>query len=66
MSKIEQIEGEIRMLTPDELKTFRDWFLQYDADAWDRQIESDMRSGKLKSLVDRALRDHEAGLSTPL
>lgn len=54
------------MLTPDELKAFRDWFLRFDSDAWDRQIESDLRSGKLKSLIDRAVRDHESLLSTPL
>lgn len=66
MSRVEQIEGEIRTLTPDELKTLRDWFFQFDAEAWDQQIEADVRSGKLKSLVERAIRDHEAGRSTPL
>jgi len=66
MSKVEQLEGEVRMLTPDELKAFRDWFLRFDSDAWDRQIEADVRNGKLTSLIERAIRDHDAGLSTPL
>jgi hypothetical protein len=66
MSKVEQLEGEVRMLTPDELKAFRDWFLRFDSDAWDPQIEADVRNGKLKSLIDRASRDHDSGLSTPL
>ncbi|MBV8819280.1 MAG: hypothetical protein JO022_13040 [Acidobacteriaceae bacterium] len=66
MSRVEQIEGEIQTLTPDELKAFRNWFVEFDAEAWDKQIEADVRNGKLKSLIDRANRDHESGLSTPL
>ena len=66
MSRVEQIESEVRTLTPDELRAFRDWFVRFDADAWDAQIEADVRSGKLKSLAELAIRDHEAGRSTPL
>jgi hypothetical protein len=66
MSRIEQLEGEVRGLTPDELKAFREWFLRFDSDAWDREIEADVSNGKLKSLIDRAVRDHESGRSTPL
>ena len=66
MSRVEQVEVEIRTLTPDELKTFREWFFRFDADSWDHQIEDDAKSGKLRSLVERAVRDHESGLSTPL
>ncbi len=66
MSRVEQIESDVRTLTPDELRAFRDWFVRFDADAWDAQIEADVRSGKLKSLTELAIRDHEAGRSTPL
>jgi hypothetical protein len=41
MSRVEGIEGQVRELTPEELKSFREWFAQFDADAWDRQLESD-------------------------
>ena len=37
-----------------------------DAELWDRQIEADAKNGKLGSLANRALRDHEAGDSTEL
>ncbi|MCG3112563.1 MAG: hypothetical protein MCM46_12180 [Candidatus Manganitrophus sp. SB1] len=47
MSKIEQIEKEIQALTPEELAAFRKWFLEFDAAIWDRQIEEDVRTGKL-------------------
>ena len=66
MSRVEQIESDVRTLTPDELRAFRDWFLRFDADAWDAQIEADVKSGKLKALAERAIRDHESGRSTPL
>lgn len=66
MSRVEHIEGEVKSLSFDELKAFRDWFAQYDAEAWDDQIEADAKRGKLRSLAERALRDHEAGRSTIL
>ncbi len=66
MSRVEQIEGDVRSLTPDELKIFRDWFLRFDQDAWDAKIEADVRNGRLKSLAERAIRDHESGRSTAL
>ena len=66
MSRIEQIESQIKELDPDELNAFRIWFLQFEAETWDRQIEADSQNGKLLSLAERALEDHRAGKSTPL
>lgn len=66
MSKVEQVEGQVRILSSDELKAFRHWFAKFDAEAWDRQIEADPKSGALQSLADRALADHQAGRSTSL
>jgi hypothetical protein len=66
MSRVERVEGEIQNLSADELKAFRDWFARFDAAAWDQQIEGDANSGKLDSLAERALKDHEAGRSTIL
>lgn len=66
MTRLEQIEGHVRTLTAEELRAFREWFLQFDSDTWDQQIEADVKSGKLKALAERAIRDHEVGLSTPL
>ena len=47
MSKVENIEQEVEALTPAELAAFRRWFLEFDAQVWDRQIEEDVRKGKL-------------------
>jgi hypothetical protein len=66
MSRIEQIEGQLKALSPEELKAFRDWFARFDAETWDQQIEADARDGKLRSLAERALHDHQSGRSTVL
>ena len=61
MSRLEHIEGQVKSLSPEELKAFRDWFASFDAERWDAQIEADAKSGKLRFLAERALRDHESG-----
>ena len=66
MTKIEKLEHEVRDLTPKELAEFREWFAAFDAAAWDRQFETDVKSGKLDTLADAALVDHRAGRSKKL
>jgi hypothetical protein len=66
MSKVEQIEQQIEKLTPDELTVFRSWYAAFDAEAWDRQFEADIKAGKLDALADKALGAHTAGQLTKL
>ena len=66
MNRVEEIEAQVRDLPPDELAAFRDWFMAFDAEAWDRQFEADVISGKLDDMAERALRDHAAGRSMEL
>ena len=66
MSKIEVIERQIEKLSPHELTEFRQWFVEFDAQVWDRQFEADVKAGKLDALADKALRQHAAGQSTDL
>ena len=66
MGKVEKIEDEIRALSAEELAAFRKWFREFDADAWDREIEADALAGKLDVLADKALSDHRAGKTTSL
>ena len=61
MRKIEKIEHEIQGLSPSELAAFRRWFREFDAEAWDRQIEEDIKAGKLDALGNAALKSFEAG-----
>ena len=64
MSKVESIERDIQKLNEDELSDLRQWFAAFDAEAWDRQFEEDVRSGKLDKQAEWALRDHTAGKTT--
>lgn len=66
MSRVEQIENQIKELTDAELRALRKWFAEYDAELWDQQIEADSTNGKLDALAERALRDHAKGRSTEL
>lgn len=66
MSKVEAIERQIQQLSPDELSALREWFAAFDAEAWDRQLESDARAGKLDALAEKALKAHASGATTKL
>ena len=66
MSRVKRIEHEVQGLSPEELAEFRDWFLEFVWKVWDRQLEGDIRAGKLDSLADEALREHAAGKTKPL
>ena len=64
MGKVEKIEQEIQNLAPEEMTELRRWFAAFDADAWDRQFEADVRAGKLDALAERALKANELGRTT--
>jgi hypothetical protein len=66
MEKVEKVEREVQEFSTEELARFRQWFAAFDAEAWDRQFEADVKAGKLDALADRALRDHAAGNSIKL
>lgn len=66
MSKVEQLEREVRQLSEQELATFRAWFSDYDAARWDEQFEADAQRGRLDTAAEAALADHAAGRSRPL
>lgn len=66
MGKIEKLEAEVKALTPAEQAAFRDWYLAFQADSWDAQIERDGNEGKLSSLVAEAIADYKTGNTRPL
>jgi hypothetical protein len=66
MGKVEKIEREIKDLSPEEMTELREWFAAFDAEAWDRQFEADVRAGKLDALADQALKAHATGQTTKL
>ncbi len=66
MTRIEKLEHEIQKLSPEELASLRDWFREYDAEAWDREIEEDVRRGRFDALAEQALEAHKAGRTKEL
>ena len=64
MSTLQEIEQEVRKLPPAALAAFRAWFAEFDAAAWDRQIEEDVEAGRLDKLTDEAIRDLREGRAT--
>ena len=54
MSAIQDIETAVQRLPQWELAVFRDWFVKFDAQAWDRQFAQDVAAGRLDALADEA------------
>jgi hypothetical protein len=66
MSTVAEIESAVRKLSLADLTAFRDWFLTFDAAAWDKQFQEDVAAGRLNTLADEALRDFRQGRCTNL
>jgi hypothetical protein len=61
MITAETVERAVIQLPLEELAKFRQWFAEFDADAWDRQIEADAAAGKLDALAEEALAEYQRG-----
>ena len=65
MGAIEKLELLVKSLSPEDLAKFREWFAEFDAQIWDRQIESDAAAGKLDRLIDESMAEHRENKSRP-
>jgi hypothetical protein len=63
---LKELESAVSQLPSDELSAFARWFEEYLADAWDCQIEQDIRAGRLDEAGRLADADFEAGRCKPL
>jgi len=63
---ITEIEQAVTKLSPEHLARFREWFEEYCAEVWDKQIEADAKSGRLDRLISDADEEYEAKFSKPL
>jgi len=64
MLSVQTIEEAVEQLPKADLVKFRDWFLEFDARIWDKQIEEDANAGKLDSLAAEALAEYYSGKAT--
>ena len=62
----QELEPIVTSLSKEELTKFSQWFEEYLADEWDRQIERDAHAGKLDKLAEAALAEFHAGKFTRL
>jgi hypothetical protein len=63
---VEEIELAVQRLSGEELEKFRQWFLEFDQDLWDLELERDVAAGRLDALAEEALTEHRAGCTAPL
>lgn len=66
MTKVEDLEREIRTLNHRELAIFCEWFHKFDSEQWDRRIEKDITAGKLDKLAEKSIIAHQKGRSKQL
>jgi len=60
MTTVQEIEKAVQHLPERKLYSFRSWFEEFDACAWDKQFEQDVQAGRLDELADQAVKDLKA------
>ena len=63
---LKELEQAVAGLSHSELNAFSQWFEEFIADAWDRQIEADALAGRLDAAAKQADDDFDGGRCTPL
>jgi len=63
---VKEIESAIAQLPPSELAELAKWFEEFQAQLWDRQLEQDVKSGRLDALFEEAKQDFDGGQCEPL
>jgi hypothetical protein len=63
---VQELESEVKRLSKSDLTVFTQWFENFIADSWDKQMEADVAAGKLDHLARQANAQFEAGCCTPL
>lgn len=66
MPSLKRIEAEVASLPDQELRKFSQWFAEFEAQRWDRSLETDIASGKLDNLAAEALSQYASGKCKPL
>ena len=64
MSAVEELETAVKQLSPEDRALFRAWYIEFEAQEWDRQMEADAEAGRLDWLVAEARHDRKQGRCT--
>ena len=62
---ITEIKTSIAQLPPPELADLTEWFEEFTADQWDKQIARDVQAGRFDALLRRVDEQAEAGECRP-
>jgi len=63
---VKEIETAIAQLPPAKVAELAEWFEEFQSQIWDKQLEQDLKAGKLDSLLKEAEKDLESGRCEPL
>lgn len=66
MSGVDELERVVRELSTEDLAQFREWFVEFDGELWERSLEGDIAAGRLDPLVEEARTEHREGRTRPL
>jgi len=66
MRSASEIQAEIEKLSHTEQRKLAQWFAEMQANAWDAQIEDDIKAGRLDHLIAEAEADIAAGRTKAL
>ena len=55
MSTVNEIVKAVQELSPEELKAFRIWFVEFDQALWDKELKRDITAGRFDELAQEAL-----------
>ncbi len=61
-----EIESAIEKLPPSAISELSEWFAEFEARIWDKQIAGDLQNGNLKKLLEEAEKDFAEGNCQPL
>jgi hypothetical protein len=61
MTELERLEKSVARLSAEDLARFREWFVELDAQLWERQIERDASAGRLDDLIAEAMEEYRSG-----
>jgi len=57
---VKEIESAIAQLPPAKVAELAEWFEEFHAQLWDKQVEQDLEAGRLDSLLKEAEQDLES------
>ena len=66
MSRLEKLEQDIAKLSPEEFVELEQWFDAERNRKWDRQLEEDAQSGKLREVYEKLKSENHGQPNTPL